>query len=231
MATKTKATGFGTQSYFDKPGSIGTSASYSTNRTVFAQGDSADSVFYIEKGKVQVSVLSERGSEGVLAILGLGDFFGEGSLSGQLRRMASVVTITDCSIVRVERAAMEQALLDEPGFADLFVSHLLRRGVRAEGDMIDQLFNSSEERLARILLLLANFGKGGKPQPIIPHVSQKTLAQMIGTTRSRVSFFMNKFKRLGFIDYNGTIDVHSGTIHVHGSLLNVVQHEAEPKIR
>jgi CRP-like cAMP-binding protein len=215
MATKIKRMAFNTRNFLAKIGGDRAAALYRPNQTVFSQGDPADSVFYIEKGKVQVSVLSKRGKEAVLAILGPGDFFGEGCLNGQPQRMASVATMTECSIVRLERAAMLQALHDEPIFSDLFISYLLHRSARAEEDMIDQLFNSSEKRLARILLLLANFGKEGKPEPVIPRISQETLAEMVGTTRSRVSSFMNKFRRLGLIEYNGELSVHT-------SLLNVV---------
>jgi CRP/FNR family cyclic AMP-dependent transcriptional regulator len=215
MATKTKRTAFSAKNFLAKIGGARTAAFYRPNQTVFSQGDPADSVFHIEKGKVQISVLSKRGKEAVLAILGPGDFFGEGALNGQLQRMASVATMTECSIVRIERAVMLQALHDEPRFSDLFISYLLHRSARAEEDMIDQLFNSSEKRLARILLLLANFGKEGKPEPVIPRISQETLAEMVGTTRSRVSSFMNKFRRLGLIEYNGELSVHT-------SLLNVV---------
>jgi CRP/FNR family transcriptional regulator, cyclic AMP receptor protein len=215
MATKIKRMAFNTRNFLAKIGGDRAAALYRPNQTVFSQGDPAASVFYIEKGKVQVSVLSKRGKEAVLAILGPGDFFGEGSLNGQPQRMASVVTMTECSIVRIERAVMLQALHDEPRFSDLFISYLLHRSARAEEDMIDQLFNSSEKRLARILLLLANFGKEGKPEPVIPRISQETLAEMVGTTRSRVSSFMNKFRRLGLIEYNGELSVHT-------SLLNVV---------
>jgi CRP-like cAMP-binding protein len=215
MATKTKRPAFNAKGFLAKIGGARTAAFYRPGQTVFSQADPADSVFYLEKGKVQVSVLSARGKEAVLAILGPGDFFGEGSLNGQPQRMASVVTMTECSIVRIERAAMLQALHDEPRFSDLFILYLLHRSARAEEDMIDQLFNSSEKRLARILLLLANFGKEGKPEPVIPRISQETLAEMVGTTRSRVSSFMNKFRRLGLIEYNGELSVHT-------SLLNVV---------
>jgi len=221
MAIKTKRSAFNTKSFLAKLGSARTVAFYRANHTVFAQGDLADAVFYIEKGKVQVTVLSNRGKEAVLAILGPGDFFGEGTLNGHPQRMVSVVTMTECSIVRVERAAMVQALHDEPRFSDLFISYLLHRSARAEEDMIDQLFNSSEKRLARILLLLANFGKDGKPEPVIPRISQETLAEMIGTTRSRVSSFMNKFRRLGLIEYNGGLNVHT-------SLLSMVLNEGAP---
>jgi CRP-like cAMP-binding protein len=163
-------------------------------------------------------VLSEQGKEAILAILGIGDFFGEGCLAGQPLRMATAVAVTECSVVRLEKSAMIAVLHDEPVFSALFISYLLTRNIRIEEDLVDQLFNSSEKRLARLLLLLANFGKEGKPEVVIPRVSQETLAEMIGTTRSRVSFFMNKFRKLGFIEYNGGLSVHS-------SLLNVVLHD------
>jgi CRP/FNR family transcriptional regulator, cyclic AMP receptor protein len=188
---------------------------YKRDAFVFSQGDAADSIFYIEKGKVKISVISERGKEAVVAILGVGDFCGEGCLAGQARRMASAMSITDCTIVRMEKTAMVRVLHDEPSFAGLFISHLLARNIRVEEDLVDQLFNSSEKRLARMLLLLANFGKEGKPEPIITKITQEMLAEMVGTTRSRISFFMNKFRKLGFISYNGHLEVHS-------SLLNVI---------
>jgi CRP/FNR family cyclic AMP-dependent transcriptional regulator len=215
MATKIKRAAFNAKNFLAKIGSSKTIATYPPKQRIFSQGDPADSIFYIEKGKIQVSVLSKRGKEAVLAILGPGDFFGEGCLNGHPQRMVSVVTMEECSIVRLPRATMLQALHDEPKFSDMFISYLLRRSARAEEDMIDQLFNSSEKRLARLLLLLANFGKEGKIEPLIPPISQEMLAEMIGTTRSRVSSFMNKFRRLGLIDYNGRIQVHM-------SLLNVV---------
>jgi CRP/FNR family transcriptional regulator, cyclic AMP receptor protein len=220
MATKTKRTAFNAKGFLAKIGGDRADAFYRPDHTVFSQGDPADSVFHIEKGKVQVSVLSKRGKEAVLAILGPGDFFGEGCLNGQSQRMTSVVTMTECSIVRIERAAMLQALHDEPKFSDLFIAYLLQQSARAEEAMIDQLFNSSEKRLARLLLLLSNFGKEGKPEPVIPRISQETLAEMVGTTRSRVSSFMNKFRRLGLIEYNGEISVHS-------ALLSVVLNDGE----
>jgi CRP/FNR family transcriptional regulator, cyclic AMP receptor protein len=186
-------------------------------------GDPADSVFYIQKGKVKVTVISEQGKEAVVAILGPDEFCGEGCLAGQPRRMATATAITECEIMRLEKRAIVLALHDEPAFSEMFIAHLLVRTIRVEEDLVDQLFNSSEKRLARALLLLANFGKEGRPEPIIAKVSQETLAEMIGTTRSRVSHFMNKFRKLGFIDYNGTIKVHS-------SLLSVVLHD-QPHIR
>ena len=189
------------------------------NQIVFSQGDQADSVFYIHHGKVKLTVVSEQGKEAVVAVLGPDEFCGEGCLAGQPRRMATAAALTECEIMRLEKAAIIRVLHDEPAFSEMFVSHLLARTIRVEEDLVDQLFNSSEKRLARLLLLLANFGKEGRPEPIIAKISQETLAEMIGTTRSRVSFFMNKFRRLGFVDYNG-----SG-LEVHSSLLNVVLHD------
>jgi len=193
------------------------------NQIIFAQGDLADSVLYIHSGKVKVTVNSAQGKEAVVAILGPDEFCGEGCLAGQPRRMATATAMTDCEIMRLEKAAIIRVLHDEPAFSEMFVAHLLARTIRVEEDLVDQLFNSSEKRLARALLLLANFGKEGKPEPIIAKVSQETLAEMIGTTRSRVSHFMNKFRQLGFIEYNGDLKVHS-------SLLSVVLHD-HPQIR
>jgi CRP/FNR family transcriptional regulator, cyclic AMP receptor protein len=182
------------------------------------QGDPADSVFYLQEGKVKITVLSEQGKEAVVAILTAGDFFGEGCLGGQTVRMASVVAMTDCVTLRMEKPTVIRLIHDNQEFSELFTAHLLARNIRVEADLVDQLFNSSEKRLARLLLILANFGKEGKPEPIIPPINQETLAEMIGTTRSRVNFFMNKFRQLGFIEYNGHVEVHS-------SLLSVVLHE------
>ena len=195
---------------------------YRKNETVFSQSTPADAVFYIQKGKVKITVVSEQGKEAVVAILGPDEFCGEGCLTGQRLRLATATAMTDCAIMRLEKATMIRVLHEEPAFSELFVSHLLARTIRVEADLVDQLFNSSEKRLARALLLLANFGKEGQPEPIIAKVSQETLAEMIGTTRSRVSFFMNKFRKLGLITYNGQIEIHR-------SLLNVVLHE-EPHI-
>jgi CRP-like cAMP-binding protein len=194
-------------------------ADYKKNQKVFSQGDSADAVFYIQKGQVKLTVVSRQGKEAVVAILG-GDnpFFGEGCLAGQSIRMATATAMSECSIMRIKKAAMVQVLHDEPTFSELFLRHVLFRNIRIEEDLVDQLFNSSEKRLARVLLLLANFGKEGAPELIIPDMSQETLAEIIGTTRSRVSFFMNRFRKLGFIHYNGGLQVHR-------SLLNVVLHD------
>jgi CRP/FNR family cyclic AMP-dependent transcriptional regulator len=191
---------------------------YRKNQKVFAQGDAADSVFYIQKGKVKITVISVHGKEAVIAILGKDEFTGEGCLAGQAVRITTATAMTECEIMRIEKDAIVSVLHREPAFSAMFVAHLLVRTIRVEADLVDQLFNSSEKRLARALLLLANFGKDGKPEPIIAKVSQETLAEMIGTTRSRVSFFMNKFRKLGFISYNGKIEVHS-------SLLNIVLHD------
>jgi CRP/FNR family transcriptional regulator, cyclic AMP receptor protein len=198
-------------------------ADYRKGQIVYTQGQLADSVFYIQSGKVRKTVVSEQGKEAVIALLGTGDFFGEGCLTGEPLRLATVSAMTECVIVRIAKADITRVIHKEPAFAELFIAHLLSRNSRVEEDLVDQLFNSSEKRLARILLLLANFGKEGRPEPIIAKISQETLAEMIGTTRSRVSHFMNKFRELGLIDYNGHIEVHS-------ALLNVVLHE-KPEIR
>jgi CRP/FNR family cyclic AMP-dependent transcriptional regulator len=196
---------------------------YRKDQIVYRQGDSADAVFYMQGGKVKKTVVSEQGKEAVVAILGAGDFFGEGCLAGELLRLATVTALAKCTIARISKVDITRVIHEEPAFAELFISHLLARNSRVEEDLVDQLFNSSEKRLARTLLLLANFGKESRPEPIIAKVSQETLAEMIGTTRSRVSFFMNKFRKLGLIDYNGTIEIHS-------SLLNVVLRD-QPQIR
>jgi CRP/FNR family cyclic AMP-dependent transcriptional regulator len=193
-------------------------------QVIFTQGDPADALFYVQKGKVKVTTISSQGKEAVVAILGPGDFFGEGCLAGQPLRISTVATLTVSSIARLDKAAVIRVLHDEPAFSELFMSYLLARNIRMEADLIDQLFNSSEKRLARLLLLLANFGQEGRPQPVIAKISQETLAEMIGTTRSRVSHFMNKFRRLGFITYNGHLEIHS-------SLLSVVLHDDPRSVR
>jgi CRP/FNR family cyclic AMP-dependent transcriptional regulator len=198
--------------------------SFKTNQVVYSQGDKADSVFYVHAGKAKVVVLSEQGKEAVISIAGPGAFFGEGCLVGQTRRLATVTAMSDCSIARIAVADIIRVIHDEPAFAELFIAHLLNRNARVEEDLVDQLFNSSEKRLARILLLLANFGKDTPPEPILAKISQETLAEMVGTTRSRVSFFMNKFRQLGFISYNGHIEVHP-------SLLNVILHDKQSNER
>jgi CRP-like cAMP-binding protein len=188
-------------------------------QTIFAQGDAADAVFYIQEGSVRLTVVSKTGKEATLGILNEGEFFGEGGLAGQPLRMGSATAMTDCELLRIDKKAMMLALHREHTFSDLFVAYLLARNVRYEEDLVDQLFNSSEKRLARILLLLARFGKEGVPETVIAKISQETLAEMIGTTRSRVSFFMNRFRKLGFVDYGGS------DLQVHSSLLNVVLHD------
>jgi CRP-like cAMP-binding protein len=195
-----------------------TMADYDENQVIFSQGDPADAIFYIHKGKVKLGVVSSQGKEAVVAILGAGDFFGEGCLAGQPMRMGTAVSMSACSTMRIEKSDVIRVLHEQPSFSEVFVAHLLSRNIRIEEDLVDQLFNSSEKRLARVLLLLANFGKEGTPQTVIPKISQETLAEIIGTTRSRVSFFMNRFRKLGFIHYNGGLKIHS-------SLLNVVLHD------
>jgi CRP/FNR family transcriptional regulator, cyclic AMP receptor protein len=191
-----------------------TVSSYQKNEVVFSQGDAAHAVFYVQDGKVKVTVVSDQGKEAVVAIHGTGDFFGEGCLTGQPRRLATVTTMTESLIMRLDKAAIVRVLHDEPSFSDMFMSHLLTRNARVEADLVDQLFNSSEKRLARLLLLMANFGKEGKPVPVIAKISQETLAEMVGTTRSRINVFMNKFRQLGFVEYNGSMKVHSSLLSV-----------------
>jgi CRP/FNR family cyclic AMP-dependent transcriptional regulator len=200
-----------------------TISKYRINQIVFSQGDPADSIFYVHDGRVKISVLSQQGKEAVVAILGPDQFCGEGCLAGQPRRIATAVAMSECEIMRLEKGAVMRVLHDEPTFSEMFVSHLLARTIRVEADLVDQLFNSSEKRLARALLILANFGKEGRPEPILANVSQATLAEIIGTTRPRVTHFMNKFRQLGLIEYNGTLKVHS-------SLLTVVLHD-QPRIK
>jgi CRP-like cAMP-binding protein len=213
---------FDPKTFFAKVGVGKKILEFRKNQTVFAQGDAADTVFYIQKGRVKLSVLSEQGKEAVVAILESGQFFGEGCLSGQQLRIATTTAMEQCTIASITREAMIALLHEEPSFSEMFMAYLLTRNSRIEGDLIDQLFNSSEKRLARLLLLLAHFGKEGT-QPINPSISQETLAEMIGTTRSRVSFFMNRFRKLGFISYNGKIEVHN-------SLWSAVLHD-KPEIR
>jgi len=192
---------------------------FAKRQPIFAQGDAADAVFYIQEGKVRLTVVSKIGKEATLGILSEGEFFGEGGLAGQPLRMGSATAMTDCELLRIDKKAMMLALHREHTFSDLFVAYLLARNIRYEEDLVDQLFNSSDKRLARILLLLAHFGKEGVPETVIPKMSQEALAEMIGTTRSRVSFFMNRFRTLGFLDYG-----ESG-LQVHSSLLNIVLHD------
>ena len=196
-----------------------TTVEFRTKKTLFSQGDPADAVFYIHKGKIQLAVLSTSGKEAVVGILNQGDFFGEGALAGQRVRMATATAIADGSVERVEKKAMVRLLHQQPAFSDLFMAHLLSRNIRIEEDLVDHLFNSSEKRLARILILLSRIGAAGdETEAVVPHISQGTLAEMIGTTRGRVSFFMNRFRKMGFIEYNGRL-------RVHGSLVNIILHD------
>jgi CRP-like cAMP-binding protein len=194
-------------------------ASFSRKQMIFAQGDLSDAVFYIQEGRVKLTVVAKGGKEATIGILTQGDFFGEGCLTGQSLRMCSATAIADCSVMRIDKKSMMEVIHREHAFSDMFVAYLLTRNIRYEEDLVDQLFNSSEKRLARILILLAHFGKDGKPDVAIPRISQETLAEMVGTTRSRANFFMNRFRTLGFIDYN------SEGLQVHSSLLNVVLHD------
>ena len=209
---------FNPKNFLAKVGDGKTVAQYQKDQIVFAQGDAAEAVFYIQKGRVKLTVVSEQGKEAVLGILETGHFFGEGCLNGHPLRLTTATAVVECRITRIAKSAMIATMHNEPKFSELFMAYLLSRNSRIEEDLIDQLFNSSEKRLARLLLLLANFGKDGKPEPIVGKFSQETLAEMIGTTRSRVSFFMNKFRKLGYIGYNGKLEIHN-------SLLNVVLYD------
>jgi CRP/FNR family transcriptional regulator, cyclic AMP receptor protein len=222
MRKKVKAS-FDPKIFLAKVGEGKTISKYRKDQVVFSQGQAADAVFYIQEGKIKLTVVSEQGKEAVVAVLGPGHFFGEGCLNGHPLRIATTRAMDECVVTRIEKATMIATIHNEPDFSELFMSYLLTRNSRIEEDLIDQLFNSSEKRLARLLLLLANFGKEGRPEPIVGTFSQETLAEMIGTTRSRVSFFMNKFRKLGFIEYNGKLEVHN-------SLLNVVLYD-QPAIK
>jgi CRP/FNR family cyclic AMP-dependent transcriptional regulator len=211
MARKSKSK-FDPEAFLAKADGGRTISKYGKGQVVFAQGDPADAVFYIREGRVKISVVSPQGKEAVVAIHKAGDFIGEGSLTGRTRRISTARALEDSVITRVDKTTMVRVLRTEPNFSELFMAHLLARTMRVEEDLVDQLFNSSEKRLARALLLLANFGKDGKQEPVIAKVSQETLADMIGTTRSRVSHFMNKFRKLGYIDYNGVLEVHSSLL-------------------
>jgi CRP-like cAMP-binding protein len=211
-------TPFDPRTFLKQVGSGKTNLTCPKKQILFSQGDKADAVFYIQAGLVKLTVVSQQGKEAIIAVLEKGVFFGEGCLAGQLVCMSTATTAEDSTLVRIEKAAMIRALHDEPDFSELFLAHLLARNIRIQEDLVDHLFNSSEKRLARVLLLLAHIGKERKPEPALAKISQETLAEMIGTTRSRVSFFMNKFRKLGFVYYNGGL-------HVHSSLLNVVLHD------
>jgi len=217
-AVAKKSRDFDPQAFLATIGEGRKSVLFQRKQGIFAQGDSADAVFYLQTGKVKLTVVSKTGKEATIGILGDGEFFGEASLAGQSLRMCSATAMTDCAVLRIEKRVMMEALHREHEFSDLFVAYLLARNIRYEEDLVDQLFTSSEKRLARVLLLLAHFGKEGKPESVVPKISQEMLAEMVGTTRSRVSFFMNRFRELGFIHYNGGLQVHS-------SLLNVVLHD------
>jgi len=222
VAAAKKNRGFDPSTFLATIGEGRKSLAVSRKQGIFTQGDPADAVFYIQKGKVRLTVVSKIGKEATIAILGEGDFFGEGALAGQAFRMGSAAAMSDCQLLRIEKKAMMKALHREHAFSDMFVAYLLARNIRYEEDLVDQLFNSSEKRLARVLLMLAHFGKEGVPETVVPKISQETLAEMIGTTRSRVSFFMNRFRKLGFIHYAGGEE---GGLQVHSSLLNVVLHD------
>jgi CRP/FNR family transcriptional regulator, cyclic AMP receptor protein len=222
MANRTKQASFDPKVFLAKVGDGKTIQQYRKDQVVFAQGDAADTIFYIQNGRVKVVVISEQGKEAVVGILEPGQFFGEGCMNGHSLRIATTTAMEECLVTAITKTAMLAAIHNEPKFSEMFMAYLLTRNSRIEEDLIDQLFNSSEKRLARLLLLLANFGKEGSPQSISPNISQETLAEMIGTTRSRVSFFMNKFRKLGLISYNGKIEVHN-------SLLNAVLYD-KPEI-
>jgi CRP/FNR family cyclic AMP-dependent transcriptional regulator len=213
---------FDPQKYLAKIAAAGAIVHVRKKQNVYTQGDKCDAIFYIQKGRIKLTVVSQTGKEATIAILNAREFVGEGCLAGQPIRLGSATAVTDAELMRIEKKAMTQALHVEHGLSDMFVAYLLGRNIRYEEDLVDQIFNSSEKRLARILLLLAHFGKDGKPEKVIPKISQETLAEMVGTTRGRVNFFMNRFRKLGFIRYNGVLEIHS-------SLLNVVLHDSTPK--
>ena len=214
-------TAFDAKTFLTKAKTGQSVSTYRTKQVVFVQGDLADAVFYVERGQIKLTVVSEQGRSAIVAVLGRGDFFGEGCLAGQPMRMATASAVTDASVVRVERRAMIGLLHARSPFSERFMAHLLARNVRIEEDLVDQLFNSTEKRLARVLLLLARFGKEGATEPMVPKISQEVLAEMVGTTRPRINEFMNKFRKLGFIQYNGGL-------HIHSSLLNVLLHDKPP---
>lgn len=217
VPTKSKPA-FTVASFLDNIGEGRTIVRAPKKRKIFVQGEIADSIFYVQKGKIKLTVVSQQGKEATIAIMSEGEFFGEGCLVGQSIRMGAATSVTDCTLIRLGKTVMQEALHREHAFSDMFVIYLVARNLRYQDDLIDQLFNSSEKRLARILLLLAHFGKDGAPEAVIPKISQETLAEMVGTTRSRVSFFMNRFRKLGFIHYDGGLQIHS-------SLLNIVLHD------
>jgi CRP/FNR family cyclic AMP-dependent transcriptional regulator len=219
VKARKKARDFDPQAFLASIGAGRKILSLSKKQTIFSQGDPANAVFYLQKGKIKLTVVSKTGKEATIGLLTDGVFFGEGALAGQPLRIGSATAVTDCTVLRIEKKFMMQALHREHALSDIFVAYLLERNIRYEEDLVDQLFNSSEKRLARILLLLAHFGKEGIPEAVVPKISQETMAEMVGTTRSRVSFFMNRFRKLGFVDYDG------GGLRVHSSLLSVVLHD------
>jgi CRP/FNR family cyclic AMP-dependent transcriptional regulator len=218
---KPKRSSFDAKTFLANPGKGRTITTHQKNDPVFSQGEPANAIFYIQKGTVKLTVVSRQGKEAIVGILGAGDFFGEACLAGQQHRTATARTLSEATIVRLAKPAAIRVIRDEPEFSAMLLSYLLSRNIRVEEDLVDQLFNSSEKRLARVLLLLAKFGKNGKPERVIPRISQETLAEIVGTTRSRVSFFMNKFRKLGFVHYNGGLEVHT-------SRLNVMLHDDSP---
>jgi len=209
-----KTSVFEPKAFLARVGEGRTRLDFRKNHIIYSQGDPADAVFFIQKGKLKITVISKQGKEAVIGILGVNDFFGEGCLAGQAVRMATAKAMSDCSVMKLKKAEVLAVLHLQPAFAELFLQYVLSRNIRIEEDLVDQLFNSSEKRLARVLLLLANFGKEGKPEPIIAKISQETLAEIVGTTRSRISFFMNRFRELGFIEYNGETKIHSSLLSV-----------------
>ncbi|MGA8491493.1 MAG: Crp/Fnr family transcriptional regulator [Terriglobales bacterium] len=219
LALAKKIRGFDPESFLETLGVGKSILSFEKKQTIYAQGDPADAVLYLQKGKVRLTVVSAAGKEATVGILGVGQFFGEGCLAGQTLRMGSVTAMVDCSLLRIDRKTMMDALQEEHAFSGVFMTYLLARNIRYEEDLVDQLFNSSEKRLARILLLCAHFGKEGVSETVVPKISQETLAEMVGTTRSRVSFFMNRFRKMGFVHYHGGPE---GGLQVHSSLLNIV---------
>jgi len=224
ITVSTKKSDFNPRAFLSTIGPGRNFLSLGKRQPIFAQGDSTDGLYLIKKGKVRLTVVSEGGKEATLGVLGEGDFFGESGLAGQIRRMASAVAVTDCVLLHIEKKAMMLAMSREPKLSAVFVKYLLQRNIRYQDDLVDQLFNSSEKRLARVLLLMAHFGKEGVSEMVVPKLTQETLAEMVGTTRSRVSFFMNRFRKLGFINYD-----FGENLHVHSSLLNVVLHDdSEP---
>jgi CRP/FNR family transcriptional regulator, cyclic AMP receptor protein len=223
MASK-RTTSFNPKTFLTQVGNGKTILRCRRNHILFSQGETAEAVFYIQAGRVKLTVVSKQGKEVVVAVLESAAFFGEGHLMGQRVCMATAITIEASTIVRIDKQAMNDVLHNQPSFSSLFLAYLLARNIRIQEDLVDHLFNSSEKRLARVLLLMAHFGKEGKPEPVIAKISQETLAEMVGTTRSRVSFFLNKFRKLGFIGYNGTVHSNGG-LHVHSSLLNVILHD------